>query len=75
MQKLSFSVEKELKHYGICDASGAVALDDNSFIVATDEDNILRVYSAESKSKHFSLPRQFQSSIPRSDNLSTIALP
>jgi hypothetical protein len=46
MQKLSFSIEKELQHHGICDASGATALDDNSFIVANDEDNYLRVYSA-----------------------------
>jgi hypothetical protein len=46
MQKLSFSVEKEVQHHGICDASGAPALDDNSFIVANDEDNHLRVYAA-----------------------------
>ncbi len=46
MQKLSFFVEKELQHHGICDASGAVALDDNRFIVANDEDNHLRVYCA-----------------------------
>jgi hypothetical protein len=51
MQKLSFSVEKELQHQGICDASGAVALDDNSFIVANDEDNFLRVYSADASGK------------------------
>ena len=46
MQNLSFTSGKELQHHGICDASGAVALDDNSFIVANDEDNILRVYAA-----------------------------
>lgn len=46
MQKLTFSVDKELQHNGICDASGAVALDDSRFIVANDEDNHLRVYSA-----------------------------
>lgn len=45
-QNLSFTIEKELQHLGICDASGAVALDENRFIVANDEDNILRVYSA-----------------------------
>lgn len=45
-QNLSFTIEKELQHHGICDASGATALDDNSFIVANDEDNHLRVYSA-----------------------------
>ena len=46
MQNLSFTISKELQHLGICDASGAVALDDDSFLVANDEDNILRVYSA-----------------------------
>jgi hypothetical protein len=46
MQNLSFTIAKQLQHHGICDASGAVALDDNSFIVANDEENILRVYSA-----------------------------
>jgi hypothetical protein len=46
MQNLSFTIAKQLQHHGICDASGAVALDSNSFIVANDEDNILRVYSA-----------------------------
>jgi len=30
---------------GACDASAAVALDDDLFVVANDEDNILRVYS------------------------------
>ena len=45
MLNLSFTLEKELQHRGICDASGAVALDNNKFIVANDEDNYLRVYS------------------------------
>jgi hypothetical protein len=47
MSKLSFTIGKELQHHGICDASGSVALDDNRFIVANDEDNLLRVYSAD----------------------------
>ncbi len=46
MQNLNFTIGKQLQHYGICDASGAVALDNNRFIVANDEDNLLRVYSA-----------------------------
>ncbi len=46
MQNLRFTIEKELQHFGCCDASASVALDDNSFIVANDEDNHLRVYSA-----------------------------
>lgn len=51
MQKLSLTLEKELQHHGICDASGAVALDDNKFIVANDEDNLLRVYSTNESGK------------------------
>jgi len=51
MQNLSFTSGKELQHYGICDASGSVALDDNRFIVANDEDNLLRVYPTD-KSGH-----------------------
>jgi hypothetical protein len=31
---------------GMCDASGAVALDDQFFAVADDEDNVLRIYAA-----------------------------
>lgn len=51
MQNLSFTIGKQLQHQGTCDASGAVSLDKNSFIVANDEDNILRVYSAEESGK------------------------
>lgn len=51
MQNLSFTIGKQLQHHGICDASGAVALDKNRFIVANDEDNLLRVYSAEDSGK------------------------
>ena len=36
--------EEELTFSGICDASGAVIVDEDHFIVANDEDNILRVY-------------------------------
>src|SRR6187401_3134397 len=31
---------------GMCDASGAVALSDDLFAVADDEDNVLRIYDA-----------------------------
>jgi hypothetical protein len=31
--------------HGMCDASAAVALDANNFVVANDEDNVIRVYS------------------------------
>ncbi|MCU0566295.1 MAG: DUF3616 domain-containing protein [Oculatellaceae cyanobacterium Prado106] len=43
---MSFTVEQELRHQGICDSSGAIALDRNHFVVANDEDNLLRVYAA-----------------------------
>ena len=46
MHNLSFTSGKELQHSGSCDASGAIALDEDRFIVASDEDNYLRVYSA-----------------------------
>jgi Protein of unknown function (DUF3616) len=35
------------KHYGMCDASAAVALNEHLFIVANDEDNLLRVFHAK----------------------------
>jgi hypothetical protein len=40
--------ESEIMSYtGCCDASAAVAVDDRHFVVADDEDNILRVYKRE----------------------------
>jgi len=51
MKKIRFSVEKELQHQGICDASGAVALDEQHFVVANDEDNILKVYRSDSSGR------------------------
>lgn len=47
MQKISFTVEKELQHYEICDSSGAIALGEHHFVVANDEDNLLRIYQAD----------------------------
>ena len=35
------------QYTGMCDASGAVAVSSNLFVVASDEDNILRVYRAD----------------------------
>lgn len=32
---------------GMCDASGAVPIDDHHFLVANDEDNVLRIYDAK----------------------------
>jgi hypothetical protein len=37
--------EKPTVFVGMCDASAAAALDENRFVVADDEDNVLRVYS------------------------------
>ena len=37
--------DKVLYFSGACDASAAVALDDDLFVIANDEDNVLRVYS------------------------------
>ncbi len=38
------AVRSELVFFGMCDASAAVPLDRTSFIVADDEDNVLRAY-------------------------------
>lgn len=43
----SLTVQRTLVFEGMCDASGAVELDATHFIVADDEDNLLRVYDAE----------------------------
>src|SRR5436190_11479290 len=42
--KLKGAVEEPVLHYGCCDASPAVAVTTNLFIVADDEGNSLRVY-------------------------------
>lgn len=34
-----------LEHAGMCDASAAIAIGDDYFVVANDEDNVLRLYS------------------------------
>lgn len=39
---------REFRHYGMCDASAAVALSPNTFAVANDEDNFIRVYRSDS---------------------------
>jgi hypothetical protein len=46
------SVQDALIYYGMSDASAAVAVGDDMFVVADDEDNLLRVY----KTIHTSLP-------------------
>lgn len=51
MKNIKLSVEKELQHQGICDASAAIALDDQYFVVANDEDNIFRVYDSTTSGK------------------------
>jgi len=47
MKRISFRVERELIHQEICDASAAIALDEQHFVVANDEDNILKVYRSD----------------------------
>ncbi len=47
MSNLNFSIIKELKHQGICDASAAVPLGEDHFMVGNDEDNILKVYHSQ----------------------------
>ena len=40
-------VSEPMKHYGMCDASAAVAIDSSRFAVASDEDSKIRIYSAK----------------------------
>lgn len=40
------------KHFGMCDASAAIALDSDHFVVANDEDNFLRVYRTDTSGKY-----------------------
>lgn len=52
MSNFNFSIIKELKHQGICDASAAVPLGQDRFIVGNDEadkqlGNVLRVYNSQ----------------------------
>ena len=51
MKKTNFITEKELQHNEICDSSGAIALGEQHFVVANDEDNVLRVYKADKSEK------------------------
>jgi hypothetical protein len=56
MQPLSFSIIEEIKHQGICDASAAIALGENKFVVGNDETdselgNLLWVYSSQESGK------------------------
>ncbi len=50
---LTFTLETQepLKHFEICDASAAIAIDKDHFIVGNDEDNFLRVYKARESDK------------------------
>ena len=41
------SAKAPLEHYGMCDASAGIAVDDEHFVVANDEDNILRIYRSD----------------------------
>lgn len=41
------AIEREVVFEGMCDASGAVEIDARTFVVADDEDNVLRVYDAQ----------------------------
>lgn len=40
-------LERPMQYSGMCDASGAVAINSNLFVVASDEDNVLRLYRAD----------------------------
>jgi Protein of unknown function (DUF3616) len=46
-------IAQEVKYVGMCNASAAVALDANHFIVADDEDNTLRIYDRNVTARPF----------------------
>jgi hypothetical protein len=48
------SAQEALMYYGMSDASAAVALSEDMFVVADDEDNVLRVYKTAQPSPVFS---------------------
>lgn len=41
----------KLKHFGVCDASAAIAVDNEHFIVANDEDSIFHLYNGTESAK------------------------
>jgi len=47
------AIAQEVRYVGMCNASAAVALDANKFIVADDEDNILRIYDKNVTARPF----------------------
>jgi hypothetical protein len=52
MKKLNLTLLGDaLSHQGMCDASAAIAINNDYVIVANDEDNILRVYQAHKSGK------------------------
>lgn len=42
----NFQLDRPILHSGMCDASAAVAISSNLFLVGNDEDNLLRLYRA-----------------------------
>ena len=47
LSAVRLNLVRPTRYFGMCDASGAVAVSSNLFIVASDEDNILRLYRAD----------------------------
>ena len=49
--RVHFSLVRPARYFRMCDASGAVAVSSNLFLVASDEDNILRLYRTDQPGK------------------------
>lgn len=65
-------IAQEIKYVGMCNASAAVALDTNHFIVADDEDNTLRIYDRNVTARPFqtvSLSKIFPGEIQDGEDL------
>lgn len=66
------AIAQAVKYVGMCNASAAVALDINKFIVADDEDNILRIYDRNVTARPFqtvSLSKIFPGEIQNGEDL------
>ena len=44
--------KKRLKHYGMCDASAGIALGNDKFAAANDEDNYIKIFDAHQSGKY-----------------------
>lgn len=61
------AITLEGEYFGMCDASAAIAIDRDHFVVANDEDNFLRLYRVGSKQPVARFPLNFVEATRESD--------